>query len=105
MSGKNINFKFETQSPPLIGGLVRWYGWDIVNRQRNFFFEFFIDSQELRAAGGEARVGGDMSYPAVGMLIFASCLDVVIPTGSHLFNSPRPVLTLGSGVILRRGIP
>jgi hypothetical protein len=35
-------------------------------------------------------VGGVMSYPAVGMLIFASCPDVSIRTGSHLFNSPRP---------------
>jgi hypothetical protein len=35
-------------------------------------------------------VGGAMSYPAVGMLIFASCPNVSIRTGSHLFNSPRP---------------
>jgi hypothetical protein len=35
-------------------------------------------------------VGGDLSYPAVGMLIFASCPNVSIRTGSHLFNSPRP---------------
>jgi hypothetical protein len=34
----------------------------------------FIDWQQLKAAGGEARVGGDVSNPAVGMLIFASPL-------------------------------
>ena len=44
-------------------------------------------------------MGGDLSYPAVGMLIFASCLVVVNRAGSYSFNSPRPFLTLGSGVI------
>jgi hypothetical protein len=50
-------------------------------------------------------VGGDVSYPAVGMLIFASYLAVASQAGSDLFNSPRPFLTLGSGVVLRRGVP
>jgi len=83
----------------------RWYGWDNVNRQRNFFFEFFIDYHQLKAAGGEARVEGDLSYPAVDMLIFASCPTVSNRTGSPSFNAPRPFLTLGSGVVLRRGVP
>ena len=50
-------------------------------------------------------MGGDMSYPAVGMLIFASCPEVSIRTGSDSFNSPRPFLSLGSGVVLQRGVP
>ena len=69
------------------------------------FFDLVIDWQQLKAAGGEARVGGDVSNPAVGMLIFASYLAVGSQVGSHLFNSPRPVLILGSGVVLRRGVP
>ena len=42
---------------------------------------------------------GDVSYPAVGMLIFASYPAVANRAGSPAFNSPRPFLTLGSGVI------
>ena len=41
---------------------------------------------------------GDLSYPAVGMLIFASYPAVGSRAGSPSFNSPRPFLTLGSGV-------
>jgi hypothetical protein len=39
-------------------------------------------------------------YPAVGRLIFASYLEVALQTFSHLFDSPRPFLSLGSGVVL-----
>ena len=43
-------------------------------------------------------------YPAVGRLIFASYLEVALQTCSDLFDSPRPFLTLGSGIVLRRGV-
>jgi hypothetical protein len=68
-----------------IAEFCRWYGWMIVKRQNKFFFDFFIEWRQLKAAGGEARVEGDVSYPAVGMLIFASCPAVVSQTGSAFF--------------------
>src|SRR4051794_37720410 len=36
------------------------------------------------------QVEGVISYPAVGMLIFASCPVVANQAGSPSFNSPRP---------------
>lgn len=52
------------------------------------------------------RVEGVISYPAVGMLIFASCLVVASQAGSPSFNSPRPCpqSRLGSRPASRRPI-
>jgi hypothetical protein len=33
---------------------------------------------------------GEVMFPAVGRLIFASCPKVSLRTGSHGFDSPRP---------------
>jgi hypothetical protein len=41
-------------------------------------------------SGGEAAAAGEVIYPAVGRLIFASCQLLTQRTGSHLFDSPRP---------------
>jgi hypothetical protein len=80
---------------------------DRVSRdKRSFSFEggFEVNGHE---SGQEVKRWRRVNfiYPAVGRLIFASYLEVSLQTCSHLFDSPRPFLSLGSGVVLRRGVP
>jgi len=70
-----------------------------------FFFDVFPKRAATENGQEVKRRRVNLIYPAVGRLMFAYCPGLALRAESHGFDSPRPFLSLGSGVILRRGVP